>query len=352
MWPFTSRPAAVLPAKSRSRFIVAGLGILTAILVWLYFRSVPAERRAAALLSASGAVVQWDWGHIWKLRLDQQMADTSAVGAIADLPWLANIDVTSRERALALAEVGTPSNWLRRIDVFVDDPLRNDAEDDRILEWISKCHGLDTISLRQVHPSAEAIGRFRELRNLKGLCIEGGGVDDGAMAQIGKLTQLTRLSVSRSDVGDVGANALTDVTQLKFLFLSRTRVTDAGIPAIARLQRLEELQLSHCRISGLGISRLAALPSLKTLVLDDSRIEDADFAMLEKLPELEVVSVRNTHITNKALDSIRQMPHLKSIDVTGTDVDENAEVIIRSINRNLQYRLSPVQDMRKAKANR
>lgn len=75
------------------------------------------------------------------------------------------------------------------------------------------------------------------------LKLDDAAITDAAMIEIGKLTNLTRLQLSRTNITDKGLAALQDLQQLQSLNLVGTKVTGEGVLQIKKLKKLKYLYL-------------------------------------------------------------------------------------------------------------
>jgi uncharacterized membrane protein len=98
-------------------------------------------------------------------------------------------------------------------------------------------------------------------------------ITDGAFPAIAKMTNLTRLDVSRTATTDRGLQALTPLAQLETLNLYDTRVTDAGLPPLAALPRLRRIYLWRTDVTPAGVERLRASRPTLQIVLGDEEAE-------------------------------------------------------------------------------
>lgn len=94
------------------------------------------------------------------------------------------------------------------------------------------------------------------------------GLDDEALAHIGKVTTLRELELGDAEITDAGLKHLRGLQSLTFLGLGWTKdVTDAGLPALVALSNLEVLVLAGTKVTDAGLAHLAKLPQLKEVRL-------------------------------------------------------------------------------------
>lgn len=105
------------------------------------------------------------------------------------------------------------------------------------------------------------------------LTLADSAITDAAFAAVGRMTNVTRLDVSRTAATDRGVQALAPLAQLEVLNLYGTKVTDGGLAALPALPRLRRVYLWQTAVTPAGVERLrAAAPKLE-IVLGD---EDAE----------------------------------------------------------------------------
>jgi uncharacterized membrane protein len=98
-------------------------------------------------------------------------------------------------------------------------------------------------------------------------------ITDNAFPAIAKMTNLTRLDVSRTAATDRGLQALAPLVQLEALNLYGTRVTDAGLAPLAALPRLRRVYLWQTDVTPAGVERLRASKPRLDIVLGDDEPE-------------------------------------------------------------------------------
>jgi uncharacterized membrane protein len=95
-------------------------------------------------------------------------------------------------------------------------------------------------------------------------------ISDAAFPTIARMTNLTRLDVSRTAIGDPVLPALAPLAQLEVLNLYGTKVTDAGLASLPALPRLRRIYVWQTAVTPAGVERLrAAAPKLDIVVGDE-----------------------------------------------------------------------------------
>ncbi|RYU97262.1 c-type cytochrome domain-containing protein [Emticicia agri] len=89
-------------------------------------------------------------------------------------------------------------------------------------------------------------------------------ITDKGLAEVVKLTNLTRLHLEQTKITDQGLNQLGKLTNLEYLNLIGTKVSDAGIKQLASLKNLKKLYLWKTEVTPKGVEALKKnLPDLK-----------------------------------------------------------------------------------------
>jgi uncharacterized membrane protein len=91
------------------------------------------------------------------------------------------------------------------------------------------------------------------------LKLGGASISDSALISVGKLTNLTRLSLENLPISDKGIAVLKTLTQLQTLNLNGTKVTENGLRSLSGLTQLRKIFLFHTALNG---SALEALKSV------------------------------------------------------------------------------------------
>lgn len=117
------------------------------------------------------------------------------------------------------------------------------------------------------------------------------GLDDSALAHIGKVTTLRELELGDAAITSAGLKHLRGLQSLTFLGLGWTKdVTDAGLAELAVLPNLEVLVLSGTKVTDAGLAQLAKLPKLREVRLAAlPQVTDAGLLKLKDCQALTLV---------------------------------------------------------------
>ncbi len=158
-------------------------------------------------------------------------------------------------------------------------------------------------------PAAE----FRFLTALPALrkldLLENDGVNDEAMAHLGKIPTLTYLDFGGggAQVTPAGMRHLAKLKELTYLGMAgnakKIKVgIVAGLPVVAALPKLEVLVLGNTLVTDAGLAALAKCPALKELHLPMTDISDAGLLHLRSIKTLTVVRLdKKTKVTPQAI---------------------------------------------------
>lgn len=240
------------------------------------------------------------------------------------------------------------------------------------LETIGRLNNLTNLDLRGCSVSNAGIAHLVGLSKLRALRLSGESgvtsVDDGALADIGKLTNLKALLLDHLWVGenlpdlaplqnleelylaktlidDTSLEALKQHPQLKKLRISQTQITDAGLEQLTALTHLTDLDLSEnsvisdvgmshlskmttltklnlwrVALSDSGIQQLAGLVNMQWLNLDNTSLSDDGLVHLEGMKDIQFLHLGSTTITDAGLPRLAGLTTLKDLKVTRTAV--------------------------------
>ena len=225
---------------------------------------------------------------------------TSAFAGLGDLKqlehlWIEETDATDD----ALQVLGN----LTRLKLL---KLGDKYFTDRDLARLAPLHELISLSLDGHSMALHGSGfdALRPLTHLRWLDLDGSGIEDEAMAPIGKLASLEDLDLSRTWITGNGLAKLTPLSRLKKLRLSGCRrLQTSALAALAKFPHLESLALNNCRLDDSAVESLKKLTSLRELFVDSTLISPAAYQALQSsLPNC------NMNGTGRFFDFGRQRP--------------------------------------------
>lgn len=125
------------------------------------------------------------------------------------------------------------------------------------------------------------------------------GVDD--FKEIGKLSNLTELVLTRCGVHDNSLRSLTGLSKLTTLGIRENPITDDGLQHLTALKSLKILHLSRTNITGVGLSQLTNTATLEYLRMSGTPCDDRAMEYLEKCKMLKELDISGTKITGEGV---------------------------------------------------
>nr|XP_057916741.1 uncharacterized protein si:ch73-173p19.1 [Doryrhamphus excisus] len=171
------------------------------------------------------------------------------------------------------------------------------------------------------------VSALAHLTGLQTLFLDGTGVEEASLAQLGNHPTLTSLSLAGIRVAD-GNHALQIVSGLRLTQLTlpgRHTVTDNGLAFLSRLRLLSELDLTdYTQVTDQGIKQLCTMTRLKKLSLSNTQVTDAGLTSLRPLLELQELCLDRTAVTSQGVAAlITCLPHLQVLGLASTQVGDN-----------------------------
>jgi hypothetical protein len=235
--------------------------------------------------------------------VERESADL--IRLVATLPRLEVLDVGRME---------LPNGWERRLESrsLRRLSLRGGPPD------LSRLPALEELTIGTADGDAlKAIARHGPLRALTVTS----PLDDAALALIGRMTRLQRLSLDHRGFTDRGLAALRGLTELRELRLFGTskvpQIGDAGLLHLRGLRRLERVELHYTRLTDAGLAAFATLPRLRELSLEGNRITGTGLVHLSGLP-IERLFLGGEPLTAEGLRHLAALPRLRDLDLSSS----------------------------------
>ena len=130
---------------------------------------------------------------------------------------------------------------------------------------------------------------------------------DGAIVEVGHLTQLERLQLVGGFVSDGGLAHLKGLTKLSNLYLSNNPISDAGLAHLKGLTNLKSLQLSGTQVTDAGLAHLKGMTNLSALTLGGTQVTDAGLAHLNGLTKLRAIDLTGTQVTQSGVQELQKV---------------------------------------------
>jgi internalin A len=238
------------------------------------------------------------------------------------LGWMVRSAHTQRDAVAAIRKAGGlvkyDWEWSNGYDISGGKPWAP--------QWLLDLIGVDffghvTSVWLQPAPTDGAIAEVGRLTQLERLQLVGRFFSDGELSHLKGLTKLSNLCLS--NVSDAGLARLKGLTKLKILIISGTQVTDAGLAHLKGLTNLKCLQLDGTQVTDAGLAHLEGLTKLTHLTLGATQVTDAGLAHLKGLTNLTLLFLlEDTQVSDAGLAHLKGLTRLSSLDLQGTHVTD------------------------------
>ncbi|WP_417396975.1 leucine-rich repeat domain-containing protein [Gimesia chilikensis] len=259
--------------------------------------SVPeSELKAAESLKAAGAKLKLDKdGYVIEVNLRGTVID--------DAKTLEAITQLTRLRSL----------------LFNETPL-NDA----VLELVGQVKSLENLDARDCSLTNKSITYLTGLSKLKALRLSGNeDIDDEAMPNINKLTNLKALMLDFLWVSDDGLTQLKDLQKLEEIYLAKTLIDDKALQTLTTFPKLKKIRLAQNQISNEGLAALAKIPQLVELDLsENSLLSDPGMQHLSGLKEMQKLNLWRVALTDEGIKPLQGLTKMKWLNLDNTQVTD------------------------------
>jgi internalin A len=254
--------------------------------------------------------------------LNPRIAPQDRVLTATGLRQLANLQsLTSLELSRTAITAGMFGE-LSRLHGLTDLRINNEFEPVGDLKGLGQCANLRSLTLSGTLADQNAYREISGLCNLQKLDLQTGGwMLEGALDELGKLTNLVSLRMDGSFQGKFKLTAFEALKNLRSLEFGPA-LDDASFASISKLSQLEELNLQLAK--GTEIKQLTALPKLADLSLGlngDSQFDliIGEVAKCRRLRRLRLFELRK--VSAVALQQLAQLPELAELDLEGGGID-------------------------------
>ena len=235
-----------------------------------------------------------------------------------------------------------PDGFATQIDktslqgLVCDDPAFSDADLDRL----GKIPNLTRLSLALTSCTGANLENTLSLKHLDVLNLFGSAATDDGLLNSGSFSVET---VSLDGTG-VQGRCLRRFAESKNIRLANSKVCDAGLQTPVEFSSLEWLDLSGCAVSGAGLKNLK-FPTdhlskqnhgpTMTLSIDLSGtlVTDDDLAIVAQWENLERLNISNTKINGSGLKHLAKLTWLYKLDLSGTKITQASLETLRSFPR-------------------
>jgi hypothetical protein len=252
--------------------VLLGVGSLWGYVYWRYHADWLAEQKAIASLKQGGVDI-WSGDpdhpgrHTVRLPCDPYLAWlTRPLSYLRDRVAYVDLDVEDKELTHADFASLTVFKHLQEVDV-----------------------GTILVTDGQMAELSDCLKDMTQLRTLL-ILSHYGGMTDAGLAHLGRLTQLTRLSVWGPKITGQGLAHLHALTNLGRLNLTLTQIGDDDLDVLKAFPAMTYLGLIGARLTDVGLEQLKGLKSLRDLDLRDTRVTRQGVESLQRaLPGVRIL---------------------------------------------------------------
>jgi Leucine-rich repeat (LRR) protein len=190
--------------------------------------------------------------------------------------------------------------------------------DDQSLALVSRLAGLRTLRLYGTGKlSDQGLAHLGKMTQLTELSLPGAGLTDEGLAHLAGLTALKELVLSGSNITGTGLAALDQLKELRTLDLGRSPFNDEGCRRLPQFAQLQTLHLPLTKITDAGLESIAALTDLATLIIfDDKAVTDVGIAHLERLKHLVQLNAWDTAVSETGVHKLEAAIRDIQVDAT------------------------------------
>lgn len=208
------------------------------------------------------------------------------------------------------------------------------------LETIGRLNNLTNLDLRGCGVSNTGIAHLVGLSKLRALRLSGESgvtsVDDGALADIGKLTNLKALLLDHLWVGE-NLLDLAPLQNLEELYLAKTLIDDTSLAALKQHPRLKKLRISQTQITDAGLEHLTALTHLTDLDLsENSVISDVGMSHLSKITTLTKLNLWRVALSDSGIQQLAGLVKMHWLNLDNTSLSDDGLVHLEGM-KDIQF---------------
>jgi Leucine-rich repeat (LRR) protein len=303
-----------------------------------------------------------------KLDIGGSQVTDRGLGYLSQIKTLEHLDLPQEQRGITdsgLAYLGQLPN-LRQLHVsrihYNDPKMNTEYYTDKGLEALTRCTGLEELSIGSIGITDAGIDHIAKLPKLKCLHLFGcDNVTDKGLAKLAGIKSLTTLYVSDANItisGLAQLNSLSNLTTLRVSDLRRGGAildlsglanledlmlgfapkssevfTDADLVSLADLKRLTMVQIGPRDFTDKGIRHLARLPRIERLGVGGPGLTDEGLKSLSDMKTLNHLTIDDGNFTDRGLRFLEGLKLLEFLNVTS--VNAFSETAVQHLRNNL-----------------
>lgn len=194
--------------------------------------------------------------------------------------------------------------------------------DDEGLKALAHCPALVLLAADDLWISEVGLQQIAAPEKMKELYLARTLVEDAAMTDIAKMTNLKKLRLANTGVSNEGLKTISDLG-LEDLDISEClQIDNNGLISVGQMTSLLRLNLWRDAITDEGIQHLASLVNLQWLNLDNTQLSDSGLPALKTMKECTFMHLGSTGVTDSGMLQLEGLKKLKDLKVTRTAVTE------------------------------
>ncbi len=143
-------------------------------------------------------------------------------------------------------------------------------------------------------------------------------VSDGDLAEMGRLSGLTRIDLSMTRISDLGLLELKGLRNVQELNLRYAeQIGDEGMAAVKEWKKLRRVDLRGTKVTDTTLGYLGELPELEAIDAGFAQVTDNGIELLSRLERLRELTIGGNKLTDAGLEALRLLPSLEYLDISG-----------------------------------
>jgi hypothetical protein len=317
--------------KRQSRFgrkasLLIVLLPLFVVAVWISVRwvEIRIQLRSLAVLKEVGGEIRYAASPACGTDMNDVVGELTSIGCLLGVRPIAQpFVIDCEDTKLSDGQLCSISTLRYPVATYI---ARSSVTDTGLSYIGRNCRLLEGLSVGGNGITDAGVAQLKSLTHLEGLEIENASVTDKGLQPLFSLKNVQSLRLNKTSITDSGLEAITKhFPKLKSLRVGGTKVTDKGLLYLGRLTDLTDLSLDSDDITDVGADYLVGLVSLTSLSLANTRISDRGIESISRIPHLERLNVSGIKLSHRSLNAIVAIRSLKELNIRRTGV-EKAEI--------------------------
>ncbi len=196
---------------------------------------------------------------------------------------------------------------------------------------LGRLHGLRVLTVTCPGVTDDALRHFRRLDRLEYLVLrQSRSITGTGLQWLPSPERLHTLGVNR--VTDAGLQTICRFTNLEDLSIGGEQITAEGFAQLARLPQLRKLSISHARLDNSLLAQcIGPLKQLRELSIYDCPITGDALLGIVHLRNLEELSIDCRGVNDESVPALIGFTGLRSLDIEGTSITDRSLPVLCSL---------------------